>query len=165
MPFFIWHLKLSFKNNLGDKSSLFYQDLDRDQPIFPSHQEYFRGAFRLSVISLFKSIYEQQSPIEEIKTNAPGAMASLHLQHVKDKPFRDMTAMNTWHCSEITNGRTAKPEIDRLQSRPTSNNGPVFEDISMPRDETWTRMFTRLGTLGILVKEKGKTSSLRGIRK
>ena len=43
--------------------------------------------------------------VERLKQMRLAAMA-LHCQHIKDNRIESVTLMNTWHCLQITSGKS-----------------------------------------------------------
>lgn len=94
--------------------------------------------------------------IEKLKQMRLGAMAELHLQHVKDNRLEDMTAdeylaLLTDHEWEDRQNR----KIDRLTKQANFKQWASLEDISYAQGRNLDKnMFTRLGTLGFLKRKE-----------
>jgi DNA replication protein DnaC len=94
--------------------------------------------------------------IEKLKQMRLGAMAELHLQHVKDNRLEDMTAdeylaLLTDHEWEDRQNR----KIDRLTKLANFKQWASLEDISYAQGRNLDKnMFTRLGTLGFLKRKE-----------
>lgn len=94
--------------------------------------------------------------IEKLKQMRLGAMAELHLQHVKDNRLEDMTAdeylaLLTDHEWEDRQNR----KIDRLTKQANFKQWASLEDISYAQGRNLDKnMFNRLGTLGFLKRKE-----------
>lgn len=94
--------------------------------------------------------------IEKLKQMRLGAMAELHLQHVKDNRLEDMTAdeylaLLTDHEWEDRQNR----KIDRLTKQANFKQWASLEDISYAQGRNLDKnMFMRLGTLGFLKRKE-----------